>query len=281
MTAGLKSVIYRAAQFSGCNSILRKLKAGPIVLFYHGVEEQIVDSRVQSLHLPFKHFEEHIAYLHQHFDIISLDYLYDCLSNGYKIDPSQVVITFDDGYKNNLNVVAPYLDALDIPFAVFVSTRHITEGLRFPTYYLRASIFYSRHKHAKILNEKFDISTRARKRTALNVISKKLKSSPQRITNQIVEDLIDLIPPDKWLELNHLFSSDEPMNWSEVKRLHDRGAIIGSHCHDHFVLHNKQSMEEIGDQLQTSKALIQEHLGECKYIAYPNGYWQVNLSTTV
>jgi len=271
MSISIKSAIHRAAQVPGVYFIIRKLKAGPIVLFYHGVEEQIIDPRVQTLHIPFHHFEKQIAYLRKYFDIISLDHFCDCLSNGHKIDPSQIIMTFDDGYKNNLNIVAPYLEAHDIPFSVFVSTRHITEGRRFPTYYLRASVFYSRDKHAKILNEEFDISTHAGKQSTIGVISKKLKHSPQKIAEQIVEDLIGLLPKGQWLELNHRFSSDEPMNWDEVKQLHDRGVVIGSHCHDHFILHNKQSMEEIDDQLQTSKALVQEHVGECKYIAYPNG----------
>jgi len=267
----IKSIIHRAAQAPGIYSIIRKLKAGPTVLFYHGVEEQIIDSRVQAIHLPLQYFENQVAYLRKHFDIISLDYFYDCISSGRKMDPSQIILTFDDGYKNNLYIVAPYLEIHKVPFAVFVSTRHITEGRRFPTYYLRASVFYSAEKRVKILNEEFDISAHAGKLSAISVISKKLKCSPQKIAAQIVEELIALLPNDKWSELNHRFSSDEPMNWAEVKQLHDRGAVIGSHCHDHFILHNKQSMEDIEVQLLTSKALIQEHVGECKYIAYPNG----------
>jgi len=271
MSISFKSIIHKAAQAPGIYSIVRKLKAGPTVLFYHGVEEQIVDSRVQTLHLPLHIFEEQVAYLRKHFDIISLDDFYDCVAKGHGLHPSQVIITFDDGYKNNRNIVAPYLEVLKVPFAVFVSTRHIAEGLRFPTYYLRASIFYSKGRRAKILKEEYDISTRDGKRTAIDAISKKLKRSPQKVTAQIVKDLTALLPKDQWAELNHRFSSDEPMNWGEVKELHDRGAVIGSHCHDHFILHDKQSMEEIRQQLQTSRALIQEHVGDCKYIAYPNG----------
>jgi len=240
-------------------------------LFYHGVEDQIVDSRVQAIHLPLQYFEKQIAYLRKHFDIISLDHFYDCISSGRKMGSRQIILTFDDGYKNNLYIVAPYLEVHKVPFAVFVSTRHIAARRRFPTYYLRASVFYCTEKRIKILNEVFDIRTQAGRLSAIGVISKKLKCSPQKIAEQIVEELMALLPKDQWLELNQRFASDEPMNWGEVKQLHDRGAVVGSHCHDHFILNNKQSMKEIGDQLQTSKALVQEHVGECKYIAYPNG----------
>ena len=93
MTTSVKSVIYKAAQIFGLYSILKKFRAGPIVLFYHGVEERIVDSRVQMLHVQLDLFEKQIVYLRKNFEIISLDDLYECISTGYRLDPSQVVIT--------------------------------------------------------------------------------------------------------------------------------------------------------------------------------------------
>lgn len=271
MMIDVRHNIYRAARLPGVRAILEAQRTGPIALFYHGVEDRIVDSRVQSLHHRLDQFEEQILFLRKHFDIISLDYFFECLSNGYKMDPSQVMITFDDGYKNNLRTVAPFLGAYDVPFTVFVSTKHISDGIRFPTYYLRTGIYYSRDKYARILDDEFDIQTEAQKQSAIDAISSRLKGSRQAVANQIVEDLIALLPQDQWLDLDDRFASDQPMNWSEVMQLSDRNVIIGSHCHDHFILHENQCMEEIGAQLLSSKSLIQEHVGECKYIAYPNG----------
>jgi len=247
---------------------------GPIALFYHGVENKIVDARIQTVHRSFNHFEKHIEYLRKHFEVISLDYLYECLAKGYKMEPSQALITFDDGYKNNLKVVAPFLKAYDLPFSVFISTRHIHEGIRFPTYYVRASIFYTEQKYISIptIKEEFDISTDEKKVSAAYTLSEKyLKIAPQTIVNRIVEDVMNLIPDDRWLEINNHFVSDEPMNWHEVVQLHNLGATIGSHCHDHAILHRNQSHEEISHQLKASKDFIERYLGECKYIAYPNG----------
>jgi len=88
---------------------------------------------------------------------------------------------------------------------------------------------------------------------------------------RLTMDLIDLLTDDRWMEINGLFSSDAPMNWTDVEKLNSAGVIIGSHCHDHFIVHDNQAHPEIDYQLKTSKELIEQHLGECKYFVYPNG----------
>ena len=243
------------------------------VLFYHGVEYEIIDPLVQDIQMPFKCFEEQIKYLRNNFEFISPDYLYDCLRNCKKIDSEQILITFDDGYRNNFSILSPFLKTYNIPFLVFISTNHITMGSRFPTYYLKTSILYTDHEYLDIpsIKEKMDLGSKEKRVHAINTISKILKAMPQDQVHQIVKELISLIPNDRWLELNNTFSSDKPMNWNEVKQLHDSGATIGSHCHDHAILHNNQSNVEINYQLKTSKDLIEKKLGECKYFAYPNG----------
>jgi hypothetical protein len=61
------------------------------------------------------------------------------------------------------------------------------------------------------------------------------------------------------------------MNWNDVRAVSSMGATIGSHCHDHCILHEKQSKDEICRQLDESKAAIEKNVGECRYLAYPNG----------
>ena len=51
----------------------------------------------------------------------------------------------------------------------------------------------------------------------------------------------------------------------------DKGVIIGSHCDDHFLLHNNQTDENISKQLIQSKKLIKNKIGKCNYFCYPNG----------
>ena len=87
----------------------------------------------------------------------------------------------------------------------------------------------------------------------------------------VLEDLNALLPGERWDELNNRFSSEEPMDWEDVIQLHEDGVIIGSHCHDHALLHERESASEIDRQLRLSKQLIEDGLNVCKYFVYPNG----------
>jgi len=265
--------IINSCQFPGISYLLKKQRRGAIILFYHGIEYRIIDKRIQTIHIPFDLYEKQIHYLRNNFDIISLDYLQESLREGYKISPSQVAITFDDGYKNNLHIVAPFLKTYNIPFTVFICTNHIESGKRFPAYYLHASINYTEMKfiELKSINQRFDISTPEKKLTVQKSLLRLLKSKPQHEVNKIVDALINLIPQERWVELNNRFYSDEPLDWDDVKKLYRQGVTIGSHCHDHAILHSHQDKEEIEYQLKTSNKLIESHLGECRYFSYPNG----------
>jgi peptidoglycan/xylan/chitin deacetylase (PgdA/CDA1 family) len=223
--------------------------------------------------MSFGLFERQVNYLRKNYDIISLPYLLDCLKNGYRLDPLSALITFDDGYKNIRHIVWPYLNSLEIPFSAFISTRHIDEGLRFPTYYLRAALLFTERQSIRIasLDQSFDLSTRDKRIETKIRLEAMLKRSPQRIVNQIVNTLKASIPEERWAEINDRFSSDQPMSWDEVRQLADNGVAIGSHFHDHLIPHSQQKRSEISSQIATSKELIEKKLGNCAYLSYPEG----------
>lgn len=269
----LKTSIIKTFSIPPFPDILRRHSVGGKILLYHGVEFEITNPFIQQLHIPFNVFEEEIKYLKNNFEIISIDYLNECISNDYKLNPSQFVISFDDGYKNNVEVVLPLLKAESIPFAVFISTNHIEKGDRFPTYILRVAFFENNNDFIRIpsIAKNIDISTEKRRMRGYRYVRRFMGSCSQKKVNDIITDITESIQQDKWPELNRKYLSDEPMNWDEVEKLYNSGVSIGSHCHDHFILNSNQSNEEVERQLGISKIMIEKHLGECKYIAYPNG----------
>ena len=243
------------------------------ILVYHGIEKDIINPIVQKLHCKLSNFEKHIDYLMQYYEVISLDNLIDCLNNGYPIDSKTVVLTFDDGYKNNLHTVLPFLSAKEIPFSVFISTKHVSSGIRFPTYLLRVAVYENYHSKLNVpsLNINFNIDNENSIKKTYNYLSHIIKTSSIVVVKKVINDIINSMNPIKWIELNNKYSSDEPMNWDDIKTLTDKGVIIGSHCDDHFLLHNNQTDENISKQLIQSKKLIKNKIGKCNYFCYPNG----------
>lgn len=269
----LRRFVLSTTRRSGAQRLFRLGSRGPIVLFYHGVEEHFVDGQVQALHLPLSIFEKQIAFLRKNREVLSIDDLSQCIDNGWHLDSRHVVLTFDDGYKNNAQVVAPLLNAWKLPFTVFVSTKLIAEGRRIPSYYIRTALLYTQRKWVQVLStgQAFDLTTRAQRTQAAAMVIAKMKKSPHYLVEQIVSECQELLSERTWAELNAVFSSEQPMNWLDVDHIRNMGATIGSHCHDHCILSSHQDEKHTLRQLQQSKSIIEERVGPCWYLAYPNG----------
>jgi len=247
-------------------------KNGAIVLYYHGVTERIFDRVVQALHMPLDEFEKQVQYLHKYHTVISMDEFCEALEKR-RLHSSQVVLTFDDGFKNNLTVVAPALRSYGMPFAVFISTENVEKGWRFPGYQMRASIWCTGRDTLIMpsLNLRLPIRTSEERLMAIELMGDKMRDLTETDLKVLLAELRAHIPDSRWSELDEMFPASAVMNWDEVRALHAQGATIGSHCHSHAVLHRLQDCEEIRRQIETSKRLIVEHVGECRYFSYPHG----------
>ena len=251
----------------------RRKSIGAKVLFYHGVEFNIKNENIQTLHMRFDLFEKQILYLKNNFEIISLDDLNSCIINGHKIKKDFIILTFDDGYKNNLDVVYPFLKSQNIPFSVFVSTNHISTGDLFPIAVIRIAFFNGTIKniYIPVLNKSYDLSTLENAKKAAKEANNLVKYSSYDLSNKIINQIIDSFSKDLWKELIHKYDSEMPMSWKEVDELYKGGVIIGAHSHDHYLLGNFQTKNFISDQYSQSYQLIKNRYGSCKYMCYPNG----------
>jgi hypothetical protein len=273
ISPGIRRLALTMTRHCGVQSLFQLRSRGPAVLFYHGVEENLSDPIVQCLHMPLRDFERQIDFLRRNREVISMDHLCESLTFRRRLDPRQVVLTFDDGYANNLRIVAPLLSGWRLPFTIFVSTRHVTEQRRFRTYYIRAAVLYTKHRSVRIgsMSRTFGLASLEDRIAAKCAIVTAVKRAPEPIAARIVRDCLNLLSIEQWTELDAQFSSDEPMSWTDVQRVRSLGATIGSHCHDNCVLHARQRDEEIQYQIGASKLLIEENVAECKYLSYPNG----------
>lgn len=92
------------------------------VLMYHSVGGQVIGDRLNIFGISKKKFIQHMeALAKEPLNIVDLDAQYLSTSSNC------IAITFDDGYKDNLHIVAPILAEYGFPFTVFVSTAYIEE----------------------------------------------------------------------------------------------------------------------------------------------------------
>ncbi|MEZ5411435.1 MAG: polysaccharide deacetylase family protein [Acidimicrobiales bacterium] len=102
-------------------------RSGATVLMYHSVAPPHLTRYLEG-HLPVDEFERHVAFLAAERHVIGISELSDLLAAGEEPPPGTVVITFDDGYRDNLEVAAPILARHGLPAVVYVATTYVGEG---------------------------------------------------------------------------------------------------------------------------------------------------------
>ena len=93
-----------------------------LILLYHRVAE--LRSDPWSLSVKPRHFAEQLEVLRRHAHPIGLQQLSEGLFNGRLPDRS-VVITFDDGYADNLHNAKPLLERYEVPGTAFLTTGYV------------------------------------------------------------------------------------------------------------------------------------------------------------
>ena len=105
-------------------------KQVPIVC-YHSVTEARIDSDPHKQHIPRQLFLEHLDYLQQQYNVVSLSDYLAARREKRRLPDKSVVLTFDDGFEDFFAVVAPQLRERKLPATVFVITER-AEGKFIP-----------------------------------------------------------------------------------------------------------------------------------------------------
>lgn len=102
------------------------------VLFYH----RVADFHPNPWTIENKRFADHLDFVTKVADFASLDDIIDQQKSGQR-NCLKVAITFDDGYRDNLDWAIPELLRRKIPVTYFVTTDNVETGLAFPHDLLR------------------------------------------------------------------------------------------------------------------------------------------------
>lgn len=84
--------------------------------------------RINSTVVPYENFSKQMAYLYDNdYTTLTLNEFHNWIKNKKKVPPKSVLITFDDGFKNNYNNVYPILKKYGFRASVFVITGKLRE----------------------------------------------------------------------------------------------------------------------------------------------------------
>lgn len=131
MSRRLAPAIWGAANGIGAVAALRWLQRHRVpVLCYHNVVDAALPPAVAAggLHLPTAAFQAHLSYLAERYHVVSLRQAVAALAGEAPPLAHSVVLTFDDGYADNVRLVAPILRAFGFRATCFLATAYIDTG---------------------------------------------------------------------------------------------------------------------------------------------------------
>lgn len=112
-----------------------------VILCYHSITmlDKYPDELRQQ-YLPRRRFETHLDHLQKRYNVISLQDYLTARREGRALPPYSVVLTFDDGMRNFLTVVAPLLAERSFPATNFIVTDFVsaTDNSEKPAHWTQA-----------------------------------------------------------------------------------------------------------------------------------------------
>jgi len=221
-----------------------------------------------SVHTHIDDFGEFIDILKQRFEPISMDILAKHLHSKKSLENDSFLITMDDGYENNLTLGAPILKKSQIRATLYIATGFIGTNKLLPMdmidYALRQTQKV-RFEWNYIKGETLEIDTIEKRQIINNRIGEIIKYLPTYKLSNALSKLYES------LDVDMLFSSNNMLDWNQVKHLLDYDIDIGSHGVSHTCMTTLKE-EEATNEIHISKKEIIKNTGYNPiHFAFPNG----------
>lgn len=255
---------------TGVLDLFRRRSAGMTrILCYHGVED-VSNPLINhdELQLPPVHFRRHMEIIQeQGYRVVRLEEALTTLIRGVERPHYELVITFDDGFRNNLEQAAPVLKEFGYPAVFFVTTGLVTGERGLWWYRLRqamdavaASGSFEMPNGERVTISGLDAQIRLLRR--LEVMLKGMNpSSVDRYVNKL-EQLAGIAGRPDAVAM---------MTPEEVGQLAGMGFDVEPHSHRHLSGH-AIDVCTAADEITTSASLIQKWTGQTpRFYSYPFG----------
>jgi peptidoglycan/xylan/chitin deacetylase (PgdA/CDA1 family) len=240
-----------------------------LVLAYHGIVGEGKPDPFRYHH-SLAEFETHLDWLVTRCIPVGLGEFAEWKRGEWRHRKPPVLVTFDDGYRNNAIVAAPLLKRKGIPALFFLASGYVESNLvLWPDEVFARICAWTAPTldgpNGKAHRIPQDPSERAMLALAL-VEECKDSSAAHRddFLAYLARDTPDFDPHQD-------ADAQSFMTWDDVRTLAAAGFDLGSHTVTHPILRSL-SPEDLRRELRESRAAIEAQTGRpCKALAYPNG----------
>lgn len=271
----LNRILLSAAKGAGLFDLSRRRHRRDLrIVTYHGVEDcEDPILNAEGMQVSPRLFEQQLDALLRHLRPYSMGEVITQFLEHREWPENGVVITFDDGYQNNLEIAAPILRRKGVPAAFFMTTGFV-EGRCYPWWYaVRGAIAKTRRTALTnpITNDAgIPIESPEKRRRAVFMIESALVKMPEIIRRSAIRRLLEQCEMDE--------AKPFPMlDWAGVRALANQGFEIGNHTDTHLSL-SHEPVDVVLAELETAQMLLKKHVARpLPVAAYPYGHVPVRL----
>jgi peptidoglycan/xylan/chitin deacetylase (PgdA/CDA1 family) len=198
-------------------------------------------------------------------NVVPLESALEDLRDGRPLPPRAVAVTFDDGYRDNLELAGPILRRLRMPATCFL-VPGLLDGEVSPWWEELAWIFrHATGDEVQWAGVVHRVTEPAARHELFKRVAEDVKRLDRAGRTAAVETLRDQLAPTGHYDLRSHF-----MDWDEARRLQEYMSI-GSHTMYHAILANETPQAQ-RDDLAEARRRLEEGLGSpIRVLAYPNG----------
>ena len=273
-----KKLIAQGLRCTGLTILKRLTSPGALhILTYHRVLpiQQSVCYPFQGMVMPRDAFEAQMAYLAESYVVLSFAQGIERLQNG-NLPKKSVVVTFDDGYRDNYEFALPILKKYEIPATFFVVTDAVEQRIR---------LWWDEVAEAiRLLSLREPLTKEEREPLpswvcdTLNKLSEKNKH--QNVADELVHAMNDVSLRDRMMireSLLHLVHNDMSviqdlmLTWGQVEEMYLSGMSFQAHTRTHaFIdeLPEDEARKEVQDCVSSLKSKLNTSI---QYFSYPRG----------
>jgi len=259
-------------RYLGVNAALRAAQSKRLlVLSYHGV---VCDEDYTCVHSDYtvglKTFREQMAILSCYFQPITVSDLADWWAGKAELPRHSVLVTFDDGYMNNLTNAAPVLLQYGVPAVIHVCTGYIDKTRILWILEIYRRVLEWPKSTIPMPGSEVDkrVDDPVERKLVASSVRQACKSLPLEECERYLNRLREIDSPESDGRDQEVFGF---LSWDAVRTLKKKGFEIGSHTIEHPIL-TRIPEEGLDQELRGSKLAIEEQIGgNCRCFAYPNG----------
>lgn len=211
-------------------------------------------------------FADQMAWLSARFHPITLADLASAIDGRGVLPRRPVLVTFDDGYRDNFTAALPVLERYGVPATVFLATDHI--GSETPFWWDQAAAALHAAPVGPVtlpLLGKVDLEPDR------HSVTRHWVQAAKQLSNELMRQAVDALPAALKISLPPSAFRGVALSWDEVTAMSGRGVSFGAHTCSHPIL-TRVDPATAATEISKSVVRVAEATGMPGIgFAYPNG----------